>query len=138
MFLTLHQYFQLYRHRPQQYKNSIKMKINSIKSIIAFCISVLIAYGFYSFHKTDMKLLLSIGSFVFLSLTLIFALSISFAYPRTTIMIRTVSGIFFGIALIGNLIFSFVNFTVPFYVIVNGLAIMIYILIAYIVSRAKQ
>ena len=114
------------------------MKINSIKAVIAFCISGLIAYGFYSFHKTDMKLLLSIGSFVFLSLTLIFALSISFAFPRTTIMIRTVSGIFFAIALIGNLIFSFVNFTLPFYVIINGLALMIYILIAYIVGKAKQ
>lgn len=114
------------------------MKINSIKAIIAICVSGLIAYGFYSFHKTDSKLLLSLGSFVFLSLTLLFTLSISFSLSRTTTMIRTVSGIFFAIAFVSNLLFSFFNFSTPIYVIINGIAIMTYALIAYSVSRAKQ
>lgn len=114
------------------------MKINSIKAIIAICVSGLIAYGFYSFHKTDNKLLLSVGSFVFLSLTLLFTLSISFSLSRTTTMIRTVSGIFFAIAFISNLLFSFFNFSTPIYVIINGIALMTYALIAYSISRAKQ
>ena len=114
------------------------MKINSIKAIIAICVSGLIAYGFYSFHETDNKLLLSLGSFVFLSLTLQFTLSISFSLSRTTTMVRTVSGMFFAIAFVSNLLFSIFNFTIPFYVIINGIALMTYILIAYTVSRAKQ
>jgi hypothetical protein len=114
------------------------MKINTIKAIIAICVSGLIAYGFYSFHKTDNKLLLSLGSFVFLSLTLLFTLSISFSLSRTTTMIRTVSGIFFAIAFVSNLLFSFFNFSTPIYVIINGIVIMAYALIAYSISRAKQ
>lgn len=114
------------------------MKVNFIKTIIAICVSGLIAYGFYSFHKTDNKLLLSIGSFTFLSLTLLFTLSITFSLPRTTTMVRTVSGIFFIVAFVSNLIFSFFNFSTPIYVIINGIALMIYALIAYTISRAKQ
>jgi hypothetical protein len=114
------------------------MKINTIKAIIAICVSGLIAYGFYSFHKTDNKLLLSLGSFVFLSLTLLFTLSISFSLSRTTTMIRTVSGIFFAIAFVSNLLFSFFNFSTPIYVIINGIVIMAYALIAYSIVRAKQ
>jgi hypothetical protein len=114
------------------------MKINTIKVIIAICVSGLIAYGFYSFHKTDNKLLLSLGSFVFLSLTLLFTLSISFSLSRTTTMIRTVSGIFFAIAFVSNLLFSFFNFSTPIYVIINGIVIMAYALIAYSIGRAKQ
>ena len=114
------------------------MKINSIKAIIAICVSGLIAYGFYSFHKTDSKLLLSLGSFLFLSLTLLFTLSISFSLSRTTTMIRTVSGIFFVLAFVSNLLFSFFNFSTPIYIIINGIAIMTYALTAYSIGRAKQ
>ena len=114
------------------------MKINTVKAIIALCISGLISYGFYSFHKTDNKLLLSLGSFLFLSLTLTFTLSISFSLSRTTTMIRTVSGIFFAIGFVSNLLFSFFNFSTPIYVIINGIIIMAYALIAYSISRAKQ
>lgn len=114
------------------------MKINFIKTIIAIGVSGLIAYGFYSFHKTDNKLLLSTGSFVFLLLTLLFTLSISFSLPRTTTMVRTVSGIFFIVAFVINMTFSFFNFSTPIYIIVNGIALMTYVLIAYSISRAKQ
>lgn len=114
------------------------MKINSIKAIIAICVSGLISYGFYSFHKTDNKLLLSLGGFLFLSMTLLFTLSISFSLSRTTTMIRTVSGIFFAIAFVSNLLFSFFDFSTPIYVIINGIFIMAYALIAYSISRAKQ
>jgi hypothetical protein len=53
-------------------------------------------------------------------------------------MIRTVSGIFFAIAFVSNLLFSFFDFSTPIYVIINGIAIMTYALISYSVSRAKQ
>lgn len=114
------------------------MKINFIKTIIAICVCGLIAYGFYSFHKTENKLLLSLGGFVFLLFTLLFTLSITFSLPRTTTMVRTVSGIFFVVAFVSNLTFSFLNFSTPIYVIINGIAFMTYALIAYSISKAKQ
>lgn len=114
------------------------MKLNFIKSIISIAVSGLIAYGFYSFHASNNKLLLSAGSFLFLSLTLLFTLAVSFEQSRTTTMTRTTSAIFFVIALASNLTFSFFNFSTPIYVIVNGIALLTYFLITYSISRAKQ
>ena len=114
------------------------MKINFVQTIIAIAVSLLIAYGLYSFHANDNKLLLCAGSFVFLSVTLIITIGASFELPRTTTNIRVVSGIFFAMALITNLIFTFINFSAPSYVITNGILLLVFILIAYSINKAKQ
>ena len=114
------------------------MKINFVQTIIAIAVSLLIAYGLYSFHGNDNKLLLCVGSFVFLSVTLIITIGASFELPPTTTNIRVVSGVFFVVALISNLIFTFINFSVPSYVITNGILLLVFILIAYSINKAKQ
>ena len=114
------------------------MKVNFVQTIIAIAVSLLIAYGLYSFHDSENKILLSSGSFVFLMVTLIFAIGTSFELPRTTTNVRVVSGIFFAIALISNLIFTFINFSIPSYVIINGILLLVFILIAYSINKAKQ
>jgi hypothetical protein len=114
------------------------MKINFVQTIIAIAVSLLIAYGLYSFHDSENKILLSAGSFVFLAITLIFSIGTSFQLPRTTTNVRVVSGIFFAVALISNLIFTFVAFSVPSYVITNGIFLLVFILIAYSINKAKQ
>lgn len=114
------------------------MKINFVQTIIAIAASLLIAYGLYSFHDSENKILLSVGSFVFLATALVMAIGASFELPRTTTNIRVVSGIFFVIALISNLIFTFINFSVPSYVIINGILLLVFILIAYSINKAKQ
>jgi hypothetical protein len=114
------------------------MKINFVPTIISTAVSLLIAYGLYSFHESENKILLIAGSFVFFATTLIMAIGASFEVARTTTNIRVVSGIFFAIALIGNLIFTFVNFSVPSYVIINGILILVFILIVYLINQAKQ
>lgn len=114
------------------------MKINFVQTIIAIALSLLIAYGLYSFHDSENKILLSAGSFVFLATTLILTIGTSFQLPRTTTNVRVVSGIFFAVALISNLIFTFVAFSVPSYVITNGILLLVFILIAYSINKAKQ
>jgi hypothetical protein len=114
------------------------MKLNFIPTIIAVGISVLIAYGFYSFHSSDKKLLLSAGSFVLLALPLILTIGVNFDLPRTTTNIRTVSGVFFVASLASNLTFSFCSFSTPIYVIINGILLMTFTLIIYSISRARQ
>ena len=114
------------------------MKINFVQTIIAIAVSLLIAYGLYSFHNSENKILLSAGSFVFLATTLVLTIGTSFQLPRTTTNVRIVSGIFFAVALISNLIFTFVAFSVPSYVITNGILILVFILIAYSINKAKQ
>jgi hypothetical protein len=114
------------------------MKINFVQSIIAIAVSLLIAYGLYSFNNSENEILLSAGSFVFLAVTLINTIGVSFELPRTTTNIRVASGIFFAIALIGNLIFTVINFSVPSYLIINGILLLVYILIAYSINKVKQ
>ena len=114
------------------------MKLNFLQTIIAIAVSILIAYGLYSFHSSENKILLSAGSFVFLAVTLIITIGASFKLPRTTTNVKVVSGIFFAIALISNLIFTFISFSVPSYVIINGILLLVFILIAYSINKAKQ
>jgi hypothetical protein len=104
------------------------MKINFVQTIIAIAVSLLIAYGLYSFHDSENKILLSAGSFVFLAITLILTIGTSFELPRTTTNVRVVSGIFFAVALISNLIFTFIAFSIPSYVITNGILLLVFIL----------
>jgi hypothetical protein len=114
------------------------MKINFVQTIIAIVLSLLIAYGLYSFHDSENKILLSTGSFVFIATTLVLSIGISFQLPRTTINTKVISGIFFAVALISNLIFTFIKFSVPSYVIINGILLLVFILIAYLINKAKQ
>lgn len=114
------------------------MKINLVQTIIAIAVSALIAYGLYNFHDSENKILLSVGSFLFFATTLVMSIGVSFEQSRTTTNIRVVSGVFFAIALISNLIFTFINFSVPSYVITSGILLLVFILIAYSINRAKQ
>jgi hypothetical protein len=114
------------------------MKINFVQSIIAIAMSLLIAYGLYSFNSSENKILLSAGSFVFIATALVMTIGVSYELPRTTTNIRVVSGIFFVIALISNLIFTFINFSVPSYVIINGILLLVFILITHSINNAKQ
>lgn len=114
------------------------MKINFVQTIIAIAVSLLVAYGLYSFHDSENRILLSVGSFVFLVTALIMTIGTSFELPRTTTNIRVVSGIFFAIAMISNLIFTFINFSVPSYIIINGILLLVFILIVYSINKAKQ
>lgn len=114
------------------------MKINPVQTAIAIAISLLIAYGFYSSSEGENRLFLSVGSFVFLASTLIVTLGAKFQLSRTAANIKIISGTFFIIAFISNLIFSFLYFSVPSYVIVNGTLFLTFILIAYSINKAKQ
>lgn len=114
------------------------MKINFLQTIIAIAVSLLIAYGLYSFHDSENKILLSAGSFLFLATTLVINIGTSFQLPRTTTNVRVVSGFFFAVALISNLIFTFIKFSVPSYVITNGILLLVFILITYSINNAKQ
>ena len=114
------------------------MKINFVQTIIAIALSLLISYGLYSFHNSENKMLLSAGSFVFLALTLIITIGASFELPRTTTNVKVVSGVFFAVALISNLIFTLIKFSVPSYLIINGILLLVFILIAYSINKAKQ
>lgn len=114
------------------------MKVNLVKSVIAIGVCGLIAFGFYRFYSFESKMLLGLGCFLFTASTMLWAIAIRFKFQRTTTMVRAASGIFFLIALLSNFLFSCFEFSAPLYVIVNGILILIYVLIVYTISKAKQ
>ncbi len=114
------------------------MKLDPIKTSIAIAVSALIAYGFYTLNTSVNKNLVTVGSFIFLTTTLILTIGARFTLPRTTTMAKTLSAIFFLTALASNLIFSFAIFKDALYIIINGILFLIYLLIYYLIGQAKQ
>ncbi|MEN9907599.1 MAG: hypothetical protein RLZZ540_740 [Bacteroidota bacterium] len=114
------------------------MKLNSITTIITFGICTLIAYAFYNYSPIETKTMLTIGSFLFLLVSGLGFLSVSFKQSRTTTNIKTISGIFFFIGLALSIVSSVFAFKEPTYIITLGLIFLVYILIAYSITNQQQ
>lgn len=114
------------------------MKIKVIPSIIVALLCALIAYGLYILCSSDNNLLVSIGFGVMALCTLLAIFGVSFEPHRTSVNIKVTSIVFFLLALISNVIFAFVQFSVPLYVIVNGIILLLWLLIVYGINRAGQ
>ena len=80
----------------------------------------------------------TVGSFSFLLVSGIGLLALSFKQQRTTINVRTISFIFFLLGLILNIIASIFKFKAPNYIIIFGLLLLVYLLIAYSIAKQKQ
>lgn len=113
------------------------MKLNLFQTIIATAIGALISYGFYIFNESDNNIIFSIVSFVIFSTSLVFLLGTNFELIRTKTNFRVVSGIFFVISLISSLLFTFINFTIPIYVITNAIILLVYISVMYAIYKEK-
>lgn len=114
------------------------MKFNLIPFVISLFLSALLAYGLYSLSSDANKLLLSIGSFMFFIMTLGFMIGISFDSGRTAANAKIVAGIFFVTFLIVNSVFSIIGFSLPAFLITNGILLSVYLLIEYSLQKSNQ
>ena len=115
------------------------MRVNIIPTIIALAISALIAYALYVFCKTvGQESLLAICGGISLFLPSATCLGVRFPEKRTSANVAVLGGVFFGIILIAQLVFAFVRFSTPALIIVDGLLLLIFILCAYAIGKAKQ
>ena len=115
------------------------MKIDFVKTIIAVAISCLIAYGLYTICKVDeLRCLLTIVSGVAMTITLVFTLGIKPKAERTALMFTTMSSIFFVVIAVMDFIFAFVNFNKPIFIILNGVILLVYALIANSMAKVKE
>lgn len=115
------------------------MKINRFTAILSIALASIIAF-FLSFYITGgNKLLVGIGGFLSMALTLIGTISLSFEYDRTTTLTTITSGIFFLLLLTSQIIFTvFNNFTIPIYVLVTCGITILFSLTIYGISRSKH
>ncbi len=116
------------------------MKINSVYTIIAFAISALVGYGFYSWNGGESyQLLVAIGGSFTVFLPLVGLLALSSDRRGIVGNIRALSSVFLLVEIITNIVFSITKMPRPnSYIIVNGIFVLVYILISYAACRALK
>jgi hypothetical protein len=119
------------------------MKINTFTFVIAFLISLLVSYSFYILNfggqkSEEFKQISSIISFLFSATTLIMSFGISYESSRTGMVIRSFSISYFIFGIAGLIMLKIFLLTIPLFIIISGIMILIYALIVYSVFRANQ
>ena len=114
------------------------MKVDLFQTIIAIAIGALISYGFSIFNENYNNMIFGLGNFVIFSTSLIFLLGTNFEFTNSGTKVRVVSGVFFVLAMISSLVFTFINFTVLSLVITNAIIFLVYILVMYSLFTKKN
>lgn len=114
------------------------MKFNIVKTIIAIAASLLVAYAMYAYDKSGNGWLLPIFAFIESAVLQTCALGINVEGLRTMANIKITSWAFFVICMIMNAIFSCMEFSVPAFVISNGVVVLMAILLIYSLARANK
>lgn len=114
------------------------MNVNNFQALISLALCALMAFGFYSFPENTNKLILGLGSFIMLSVTLILTIAVSFDQKSKTLAFRTTSGVFFSTLFISNFVFSFYDFDPAVYLVVNGIQFLTFLSIAYSISKRED
>lgn len=116
----------------------MKTQVKFFQLIVAIALSALISFGFYSMDIESNKLLITIGGFVFFAITLGCTIGIRFETAGVSTNVRVLSSIFFVIVLVSHFVFSVFSSSVPLYVIVNGIVILVYALIVNGLTKAAS
>jgi len=115
------------------------MKVNALYSIIAVAIAALIAYGIYSFCRSENELLMAIGSFLFIGFPLFLAMGVSSPAKRSSANMKVLAVVFFLLMLALNILFACLShFSTPLYIITNGIAVLVFFLIYHSIYSTKQ
>lgn len=115
------------------------MKLDVVKSLIAVAISALMAYACYEICDYDrVRLVVTIGAFLTLGITSVFSLGITLEQVRSSTMLKVLAWVILIVEIITNGIFVFFDFSIPVYVIINGLILLIFALIYNSIYRTKM
>ncbi len=83
-------------------------------------------------------MLLAIGGGLCMFLPLVTCLGVRFEQKRTSANVAVVGAVFFVLMLVSNACFAYLHFETHAYVIVNGIILLLFLLIAYLIIKAKQ
>ena|GEM_PF-4849355 len=106
--------------------------------IISLAIAGLIFFGFYKWYDPN-DLLFLIGTTAISFILLAAATSVSYPEtPRTGVMIKVVSSVFFLIILPADILMAAFKMSDTTFIITNGLALCIWATTVYAIGRARQ
>ena len=114
------------------------MKLNFVPSFLAVIISALLGYAVYSVADIDPNAILAgVVSTVCFIVTLILAIGVGYDDGKMSVNIRILSLSVFTVMLISHFAFAATIVKMPYYLIVNGLILCVYLCIAYYVNSLK-
>ena len=114
------------------------MKIDLLKTTIAILICALLAYASYETCRVESaRWIISIGSFITLSIPFTLALGVLAKKERSLVLLSVLSWIMFAVEIVVNFCFILVDFSIPAYVVVNGLLFLLYMLVYSFIFRTR-
>lgn len=113
------------------------MKINPVNSMIAVLLSALLAYALWSLDG-ELKNYVMVGAFVFFAATLVPMIGGGYQYARNGFNLRVVSGVFFAIALLANVVFACVSMSATAYIVTIASLFLLYVLLGNVIYGARQ
>ena len=115
------------------------MKLDVVKSLIAVAISALLAYACYEICNYEhVRWVITAGAFVTIGTPMMLALGVSSQQERSSAMQKTLSWVFLLIEIVSNGVFVFLDFSIPVYIIINGLILLTFVLIYNSIYRTKM
>ncbi len=114
------------------------MKLNIFLACIGIFTALLLGYWAFSVaQKQENDLLCGVCSVICFSSTLIPMLAIDFDSTRITIDIRVLSTLFFMAFAISHFCFANLGVIMPYYVVANGLLLLIFFMFLYVIGKTK-
>ena len=115
------------------------MKINNVLSLIILVLSSLLGYWVYSVADTDIHAnLAGFLSAICLALPLILGFGVSYNTSASLVNIRMLSCVLALIMLILHFYYATTGISMPYYVLISGILICIYLAIIYAILKSKQ
>lgn len=115
------------------------MKVNIFLSFFSLCLAALIGFLVYTFAERGCNdVLCGICCGISLFSTLLPLMGLKYDSVRTSINIRVCSACFFFIFLLVHLGFSIWGVVMPYYVIITGIIIVVFLSIIYMLNLIKE
>ena len=115
------------------------MKANLFLTIISIMLASLVGYLVFNVANGDENdIVCGIGSGICFTATLIPTLGLQYETGRLGVNIRIISSLFFTIFAISHFCFAGFGVKMPYYIIVNGIMLMIYLAIFYKMQGIKN
>lgn len=115
------------------------MKLNLIPCILVLAVSLLIAFGFYSWCRCEENnILVAVFGGVSIMLALGATFGATFQDSRKSVNVNVLSGLNACALLVSNIVFCCISsFSVAAYVIVNGILFVMWLAMVYGVVKAS-
>lgn len=115
------------------------MKIDFAKSSIAVAISALLAYACHEICAYErVQWIVAIGAFLTTAAPALLAMGITARKERSATVLSILSGVLLAVEIAMNAAFAFFDFSIPAYVIANGLAMLAFASIYISIYRKRM